>query len=93
MPREQLRRTLTRLHEELGREERLDRETLALLREVLGDIETRLEAEGAPTEETPDDEDSLADRLKEAARDFEASHPQLTEAVGRLADALAGMGL
>ena len=89
MSEDQLRRTLTRLHEELGQEDHLHGETLALLREVLGDIEAKLEAE----QQAAAGEESLADRLKEAARDFEASHPQLTETVGRLADALAGMGL
>jgi hypothetical protein len=35
----------------------------------------------------------LVERLREAVDEFEESHPALTEAVGRVVDALAKMGI
>lgn len=43
----------------------------------------------------PDDErgDSLGDQLTAAVERFEVAHPQLTQIVGRIADALSDLGI
>lgn len=40
-----------------------------------------------------DDEDSLADRLRELTKRFEEEHPNLTLAIGAVADALSRAGI
>lgn len=56
---------------------------------IVREIETTLPraAEVSP-EELP-----LADRLRQAALDFEASHPVLSQTVGNIADSLAKIGI
>jgi Domain of unknown function (DUF4404) len=39
------------------------------------------------------EEGSLADRLREAGRNFEESHPTLTATLGRVVDALSALGI
>jgi hypothetical protein len=87
MPKQKLRETLSRLHEDLAAEPQLDAETARLLRNVLTDIEKLLGEQDDVEHET------LASRLAEATADFESSHPRLTATVGQLADALSGMGI
>ena len=45
------------------------------------------------SEERSEEHESLADRLRNAAGHFEESHPTLTAAVGRIADALSAIGV
>jgi hypothetical protein len=87
MPRQRLRDTLTKLHDDLATEPKLDAETAALLRDILADIEKLLGDTGDTGSE------SLVSRLTDATSDFENSHPRLTATVGQLADALSGMGI
>lgn len=88
MERQRLLSLLEELHTELGRSELDDERSRELLRSVLADIETALDR--AEEEER---EESLIDRLREAALEFEGSHPQLVNAVGRVVDQLAKMGI
>jgi len=84
-----LRQMLEQLHTELQRADTIDDRSRELLRGVLGDIEDLLERKqkrGTPPE-------SIVERLREAVRTFETTHPTLTDAIGRVADALAGMGI
>lgn len=85
--KEQLRKDLRRLHEELARSDSIGPEARERLAAIARDIESRLEAE------EDSDEESLGDRLRSAAEHFEESHPNLTAAVGRVADALAALGI
>ena len=88
MEKDRLREDLLRLKQELERSDSLDPDSRARLAEITADIESLLESEeaGAPHE-------SLADRLRSAAEHFEESHPTLTAAVGRIADALSAIGI
>lgn len=88
MERRRLRETLEELHGELERSDSLDAESRALLEEVMGDIHEALERSGGDP-----DNPSLIDRLREAAHQFEESHPTVTAAVGRVADALSNLGI
>lgn len=87
MSRDDLRDRLEALHGALRDAESLDPEARALLRAVMEDIERVLARE---QEHEPE---SLVERLREAIGDFEESHPTLSEAAGRVIDALARMGI
>jgi hypothetical protein len=87
---EQLREHLEALHSELASTPSVDASSKELLEEVLTDIHGLLER----TEPAAEGEhQSLGDRLREATRDFEESHPTLSVAVGRVVDALANLGI
>lgn len=86
---ERLRDELRRLHDELHRAESVDAESRELLLAIARDIEELVAREPAEAEEP----ESLAERLREAANHFEESHPSLTAAVGRIANALAAIGI
>ena len=88
MPDQHLREMLEQLHTELQQAGSVDERSRELLRNVMADIHTILEPSAA--EAHPE---SLATRLREAVDEFEESHPALTEAVGRVVDALAKMGI
>ncbi|MCU0667960.1 MAG: DUF4404 family protein [Myxococcota bacterium] len=83
MSAEHLRRMLENLHAELQSAESVDDRSRELLREVDADIQELLERSDGQENE------SLTERLRE----FEERHPALTEAVGRVLDALAKMGI
>jgi hypothetical protein len=89
VPRQALQETLTRLHEELRQGPPLDDEARAQLETLAQDIERALR----PGSREPDALDALGRRLREAIERFEESHPALTAAVNRVADALARMGI
>jgi hypothetical protein len=68
----------------------VDPESRELLVALARDIEAlleRTEPGGA------DDEPPLVERLRAATERFEESHPALTEAIGRIADQLARLGI
>ena len=78
MREQQLRQRLEALHTELQRADTIDERTRELLRSVLDDIEDLLERkqkQGTPP-------DSIIERLREAVRAFENTHPTLTNAIG-----------
>ena len=84
-----LRQMLEQLHTELQRTDTIDDRSRELLRSVLGDIEDLLDRK----EKRGTQPESIVERLRETVRAFETTHPALTEAIGRVADALAGMGV
>lgn len=86
MSSEHLRELLESLRAELDRTESVDERSRALLREVDAEIREALErAEAQP--------ESVTERLRETVESFEGEHPQLTEAVSRVIDALVKMGI
>jgi hypothetical protein len=87
MPDQSLRQMLENLRAELHRAGDLDDSSRELLRVVESDIQQVLERAGEPHPE------SFTDRLRETVDRFEESHPTLTEAVGRVLDQLAKMGI
>jgi len=89
VPKERLREDLDRLRAELERSSALDPKARELLEDLARDIEGHLESTGAADHT----QDSLVDRLRSATGHFEESHPNLTAAVGRIADALSALGI
>ena len=85
-----LRATLERLHEQLGHAHDLDDESRTLLRRTLDEIGEALDRETGPHD---GEETSLAERLGEVAERFEESHPSLAEALGRVVNMLANLGI
>jgi hypothetical protein len=77
------------LLDELDREESLDADARDRLMEVLDEIRGAVEAGSLRNEE----DESLVDRLNDATRQFEESHPTLTSLVGRIAESLANLGI
>jgi hypothetical protein len=90
MPETRLRNTLEELQRTLDEPDAVDAESRQLLGELLEDIQALLAR--AP-EERVDSDPSLLDRLAEMTRRFEKSHPSLTAAVGRVANALSNLGI
>jgi hypothetical protein len=90
MEKQRLSQTLEQLRAELSQAERVDPETLAELRRLTDDIQRKL----ADREElTSDEVEPASSGLKDQLLKFEAEHPQLAAAIGRVADALAAMGI
>jgi hypothetical protein len=90
MDQRELRETLARLHDELGRSRELDDASRELLERLAADIEARLHPDAS---DPPDALDLLSERLRGAITRFEDTHPALTTAIGRVADALASLGI
>ncbi len=86
---EQLRETLDLLHRQLDEAKDIDTDVAVKLTGAIGDIVAVLDKQ-TDAEYEPE---SLGERLGEAARHFEQSHPTLSGTIGRLADILAQMGI
>jgi hypothetical protein len=88
MTRENLRETLARLHDELEGAEPIDAEVRSELERALTEIREVVDR-------TRPDEDAnpLGERLETFALEFEQSHPLLAQAIGRVVNALAAMGI
>lgn len=98
MEREQLKQRLGELHQELQSGSLDDPEVQELLQQLAGDIDGLLqrtaEPDEEPTETSPADErQTLLDRLLGLTEEFEDSHPQLAEVIGRVASALSRIGI
>lgn len=89
MREKHLRQMLEQLHTELQRADTIDDRSRELLRSVLGDIEDLLERK----QKRGTEPESIIEQLRVAVRAFETTHPTLTSAIGRVADALAGIGI
>ena len=86
---EKLQATLAELKEELQSLEALDSEARQLLQSSLHEIEEALhqnDGEGLEHE-------SLLERLRESAQQFEESHPALSRTLGGFIDTLSQMGI
>jgi hypothetical protein len=88
---DKLKTTLGDLHAELRSLEQLDPETRRLLEEAAADI-GRLVG-GSQESGRAESHASIIDRLTNAARDFEESHPTLAGTVGSVIDALGRIGI
>jgi 2-phospho-L-lactate guanylyltransferase (CobY/MobA/RfbA family) len=87
-----LRKSLTKLHEELGRARQVDPDSRKLLLQLLSDIERLVHGSAAAAPAvTPDT--AHRHRLKEFEVKFEADHPALATTLREFIDALAKMGL
>jgi hypothetical protein len=57
--------------------------------DLAGRIERRLDAEA----ELVDEDDTIAEEIREGAVRFEADHPRLADALRRIVDAIGGIGI
>lgn len=87
MDKKRLLETLEALRAELTRTEQVDPETLAQLEQLTRDIRREVQP-GSDAAIRSD-----AGGLKELLLKFEGDHPQLSNYIGRVADALAAMGI
>jgi hypothetical protein len=90
MDKAKLVETLQQLHAELSNRESVEPDTLALMRTVTEDIDRLTDQEA---EAEIDDSDPVSSGLRNLVLKFEADHPKLSIAVGKVADALAAMGI
>jgi uncharacterized protein DUF4404 len=90
MDPQELRAMLEQLHAELGNAQSVDEGEREMLKHLMADIQTVLarSGEGAPPHYQP-----LIQRLGEAVKHFEASHPTLTLLMGRALDTLSNAGV
>ena len=86
MSHEDLTAALEILNRELADSEDLDREAVDQLRHTLGEIQAVLDEKSGHS-------DTLSSRVTRTAKEFEASHPVLTDSLGRIADILQQMGI
>jgi hypothetical protein len=95
--REKLAATLAELQAELADLGELDAATRQRLQATLGDISEALARppgdEDAPAIVEEDSSQSLAERLNEATRGLESTHPELSTTLGGVIHALAQMGI
>jgi len=87
---ERLRATLQELESELASLKTLDDETRSVLETALAEIGDVLHK---PDSSGQDHHETMASRLRDAAKDFETSHPTLFGIVSRTIDALGQMGI
>ena len=90
MERQELVDTLTQLQAELSRTDQVDPQTLELLRKLTSDIVRLLDEEDSTRAA---DAEGVTSGLRDLLLKFEAEHPQLAIAVGKVADALAAIGI
>ena len=90
MKQDELVARLAELHQELSRTDQVDRETVELLKTLTADI-ARLSGEKKSL--TAAEAEPVTSGLKDFLLKFEAEHPQMAEAVGKVADALAAIGI
>jgi hypothetical protein len=90
MEKQRLLETLEELRVELSQAEGVDPDTLAALQQLTNDLQRKAQDRGhLSTREV----EPASSGLKDLVLRFEADHPQLAVAVGRVADALAAMGI
>lgn len=92
MSKERLADLLHQLQAELSDTNDLDADLSEQLRATTVEIRQVLEREEADVA-SEDSSQSLISQLRQAATRFEDSHPALTNTVGRIADALAQLGI
>ena len=85
---DRLRADLERLREEIARADAGDRDALARLEELAGQVLRELDEENAVG-----DPAGLVEELEEAITGFEARHPNLTAIVNNMLVALGSMGV
>jgi hypothetical protein len=95
--REKLAATLAELQAELADLDQLDASMRARLQATLGDISAALaqppDGEIAPAIVEDSASQSLAERLNDATRGLESTHPELSTTLGGVIHALAQMGI
>ena len=97
MERNELKETLTELHRELAAAPAvIDSETKSLLKQLASDIDQICDAdapEQVESEVVPEEKEGMLDQLLSLTEEFEDSHPQLADVIGRIATALSRIGI
>jgi hypothetical protein len=88
MEKQRLLKMLEQLRAELAQTDRIDVETSGELEKLIDDLERALEQGDEEMAEDVEPVSGLRDMLLK----YEVEHPQLSAAIGRVADALAAMG-
>ena len=91
MSAERLRRLLEQVRAELETTDSIDDEGRELLVSTMEDLAHALERSGS--EQRARSDESLRERLEDAARQFETEHPQLFTMLQQLAASLGGAGI
>jgi Domain of unknown function (DUF4404) len=90
MDKQRLLQTLAELRAEVAQAESVDPETAELLESAMRDLQDELDKRGV---KQAADIEPASSGLKDVLLKFESEHPQLSVAVGKVADALAAMGI
>lgn len=86
--KDRLQTLLDQLHEELGRAESVDEGLREKLEDLVADTRALLEKGGGPIEPG-----SLQERLTDILAQYEGTHPTLAYVMGRVIEALSGLGI
>ncbi|HEY5654848.1 MAG TPA: DUF4404 family protein [Woeseiaceae bacterium] len=89
MPAEKLKKTIQRVHEELGKSQEVDEDLRRMLLELDRDIDRILAKEPGDTE----DADTISERVEEIASRFSAEYPRLEMLLREVSDTLAKLGI
>lgn len=92
MNKDKIAQLLNQLQAELGDADGLDPALSEQLRSTTAAIQEVLERDEAVADEQEHPQ-GMIEQLREAATQFEDSHPTLTNTVGRIADALSQLGI
>jgi hypothetical protein len=90
MGQHELSQKLAQLNDEISQTSEVNPENLELLRKLTADIDRLLEQQDEAGEE---DTESVTGGLKDLLLKFEADHPELSISLGKVADALAAIGI
>lgn len=90
MEQHELTHKLAQLHAEISQADDVNPENLELLRKLTADIGRILDKKG---ETAGQDAESVTGGLKDLLLKFEADHPELSISLGKVADALATIGI
>ncbi|MCA9101115.1 MAG: DUF4404 family protein [Pirellulales bacterium] len=88
---EELKATIQRLHALLAGVEDVDPQARLMLSETLGEIHEKLGTSGGDA--AAEQQESLIERLTEAAKHFDDEHPTLAGMIGSVIDTLGRMGI
>ena len=89
MPAEKLKKTIQRVHEELGKSQEVDEDLRRMLLELDRDIDRILAKEPGDSE----DADTISERVEEIASRFSAEYPRLEMLLREVSDTLAKLGI
>lgn len=84
MNNQELTELLRKLHDELDDIKDVDEKSLQLLRDLEKDIDDVLERS---------DQDSVVERIRNAIREFEVTHPSLTAMLSEISNILSNAGI